>query len=132
MEARIIGPEAELGDVRDGVTFYGQRLTRDWSKVDLSGEALAKAKGNQYVEVREGKAKAAQSTVDPETEETTVKARLDELGVEYGDKDKLPALKSKLDKAEKAQAKAEEEAAAAQEEADRLAAEAGQTPEPQQ
>lgn len=125
MEARIVGPEAELGDVRDGVTFYGQRLTRDWAKVNFSGEALAKAQGNQFVEVREGK--TAKSTVDAETEEATVKARLDELGVDYGEKDKLPALKSKLDKAEKAQAAAEEEAAAAQEEADRLAAEAGQT-----
>ena len=123
MEARIVGPDAELGDVRDGITFFGQRITREWGKVDLSSDALAKAQGNPYIEVREGKKAPVQTTVPKETEEATVKARLDELGVAYGEKDKLPALKSKLDAAEKAQAEAEEEAAAAQAEADRLAAE---------
>lgn len=126
MDARIVGPEAELGDVRDGITFYGQRITRDWGKVDLSGDALAKARANQYIEVREGK--KVQSTVDPDTEEATVKARLDELGVTYGDKDKLPALKSKLEKAERAQAQADEEAEEAQRKADEAAAAAGHTP----
>lgn len=129
MEARIVGPEAELGDVRNGVSFYGQTLTRDWSKVDLSPEAQAKAQGNKYVELREGK--KVQSTVPDDTEEETVKTRLTELGVEYGEKDKLPALKSKLDKAEKARAQAEKEADEAAAEAERLAAEAGRQPNEQ-
>jgi hypothetical protein len=124
MEARIVGPEAELGDVRQGFTFHGQHLTREWGKVEFSPEALSKAQGNRFIELRDGKGgKAKAEAVD--IDEDTVKARLDELGVDYSDKDKLPALKSKLDKAEKAQAKAEAEAEEAQAEADRLAAEAG-------
>lgn len=127
MDARIVGPEAELGDVRSGVNFYGATLTREWSKVDFNGDALAKAKANKFVELRDGKGKAAASTVPEEAEEETVKARLDELGVEFSDKDKLPALKSKLDKAERAQAKAEEEADAAEEAAREAAEAAGRT-----
>jgi hypothetical protein len=129
MEARIIGPDAELGDVRDGVVFFGHTLTREWSKVNFAGDALAKAKANQFVEVREGKGKPAASTVPEQTEEQTVKTRLTELGVDFTDKEKLPALKAKLEKAEAAQAQAEEEADQAEEEA-RLAAEAaGRTTE---
>lgn len=120
MDARIIGPDAELGDVRDGINFYGHQLTREWSKVDFDSVVLAKAQGNAFIEVREGKGKAPAG----DAEEATVKARLDELGVEYGDKDKLPALKGKLEKAEAAQAQAEQEASDAQDEADRLASEA--------
>lgn len=127
MEARIIGPDADLGDVRDGVVFFGHTLTRDWSKVDFAGDALAKAKGNQYVEVREGKGKPADSTVPEETEEQTVKTRLTELGVAFTDKEKPASLKAKLEKAEAAQTQAEQEAAEAQAEADRLAAEAAHT-----
>ena len=51
-EARLIGPASELGDVSEGLEFYGNTITRDWGEVDLTAEQIEKAKGNRYIELK--------------------------------------------------------------------------------
>lgn len=122
MEARIIGPEEELGDVRGGLHVQGHHLTRDWSKVDPTAEQLQKLQGNRFVELRgspkagvaaaastpatNGQSGAPQSTA---AEAESIRARLTELGVAFKPKTPLMALRSALAKAEKAKAEADAE-----------------------
>lgn len=120
MEARIVGSEAELGDVKNGLDFYGQHLTREWSEVTFSPDAFKKAQTNKFIEVR---GEGEKGLTDPEAakaeklegdQAATVKRRLDELGVSYRANASPDSLKASLDRAEKAKAKADEEAAAAE------------------
>jgi hypothetical protein len=119
MEARIIGPASELG-VFESLEFYGQPLTREWSKIDMPDQDVEKLKANRYVELRDGKAKAGKLSTDTDVEDETIKARLDELGVEYSPKASPEALKRTLEKAEKAKAKQDEEEAEVLAEAARI------------
>lgn len=128
MEARIIGPEAELGDVRGGLTIFGHTLTRDWSKIDPTPDQVTKLKGNRYVELKGAEPKPKKADDDAPNDDdrkAVVLARLQELGVAVDGRKSLTAMQADLDKAEKAQAKAEEEAADAQAAADEAAAKAG-------
>lgn len=121
LNARIVGPEEELGDVHKGLTFFGHHLTRDWSTIDPSPEALKRLKANRYVELDGHAAVQAVSPAAPakttekapETEaksatadEASVRAALDELGVSYKEDAKLGTLRMMLGKARKAQAEA--------------------------
>lgn len=119
MEARIIGTEEDLGDVRGGLSFFGNTLTRDWSDIDVSDDQLAKLKANRFVQVRgrtKSEADDQQELADAE-EMRTIKGRLDELGADYGAKASLSTLRSKLDAAEKAHASAQQDAEKAADEA---------------
>lgn len=51
-EARIIGPESELGDIGEGLTFFGHTLTREFSEHDFTPDEIATLQDNRYVELR--------------------------------------------------------------------------------
>lgn len=117
IEARIIGPESELG-VFGSLDFYGHSLTREWSEIDADKETRNKLAGNRYVEIRgDAKAKDGSDEVD------VIRARLDELGVKHDGRESLKTLQGKLDKAEAAKAKQDEEEAEVLAEAARIQAE---------
>jgi hypothetical protein len=66
MHARLIGDKADLGDVHEGLNFYGHHLDRDWSEIDPSPDVLKKLMGNRHVELSEG---------EPAEDEPAPKAR---------------------------------------------------------
>lgn len=117
LQARVIGPESDLG-VFSKLNFFGNEIDRDWTDVTLTKEQIEKANGNRYIELKGHKApkpgnaeaEAAQAAreAEDEAEAETIRARLTELGVEPGNAN-LAALRTKLDKAEKAEAKRLEE-----------------------
>lgn len=119
MQARIVGPEEELGDVHKGAKFFGNHLTRDWSDITVTPDQLTKLQGNRYVELRGAATKGGAAPAAPATpaagptstaaEAETIRARLTELGVEVKPKAPLMALRSALAKAEKAKAAADAE-----------------------
>jgi hypothetical protein len=121
MEARIIGPESDLGPVTT-LDFYGLSLSREWSEIKPTSAQLSKLDGNRYVEIRGDHAPKA-SADDDEVEEGLIRERLTELGVEVSAKAKLPALRTKLAAAETAKAAQDEEEAEAAAAADAAAAE---------
>jgi hypothetical protein len=51
MYARIVGPKEDLGDVHEGLTFFGHHIERDWSEIDPSPAVLKKLQGNRHVEL---------------------------------------------------------------------------------
>lgn len=116
MEARIIGPESELGPVTT-LDFFGVTLSREWSEINPTAAQLVKLDRNRYVELRGAQAPNA-SAEDDEVEEGLIRERLAELGVDVSAKAKLPTLRTKLADAEKAKAAQDAEEAAAAAEAD--------------
>lgn len=67
MQARL-SDTADLGDIGDGVAFFGHVLTRDWSNVEFSETALGKAQANPCVELRDGKPVKGKAAVAVEPE----------------------------------------------------------------
>ena len=128
VKARIVGPEAELGDVRGGLAFFGHTLTREWSKIDPTDETLSKLRANRFVDLSGDKDPldhdndGRKGGSKPSDETAATKARLDELGVSYAKDASAATLRDLLTKAEEAQAAAEKEAEEAQADADRAAA----------
>lgn len=98
MDARIIGPASELGQF-ETLTFYGHVLSRDWSKIDPTSGALEKLQGNRFVELRERRKPSDVAPIDTVVE---IKARLEELGVEFDAKAKKDDLAELLQQAEAA------------------------------
>ncbi len=132
-EARIIGPSSELGFF-DTLDFFGNPLTREFSEINVSPDELRKLQANRFVEVK-GAAQSGNPFADQEAAEqaqrdadqtASIKARLDELGVEYAPRANLKTLQGALDKAEKAKAAQDEEEAEALAEAERIQAEQAQ------
>lgn len=116
MKARIIGSEQDLGDVRDGVTILGFTLFRDkWTDISPTEPQAEKLRGNRFVQLQGdtgGKDAEAELAANRDAAQARViKDRLNELGAKFKDDEKLSALQSKLDKAEKGE-KAEEDAIA--------------------
>lgn len=112
IQARIVGPEAELGEVRAPLEIFGNPLTREFSEIEVTPEQFKKLQGNRYVELKG----AAPDEATPGAQErndtdTSIKARLDELGVEYSANASPKTLQGLLNKAEAAKARADEEEA---------------------
>lgn len=105
MDARIIGSASELGDFHT-LTFYGHKLSREWSKVEPDAGVLAKLQGNRFVELRDKRKASDEPPTDTVPE---IKARLADLGVEFDPKAKKGDLEALLEQAEAAKAAAEGE-----------------------
>lgn len=109
MKARIIGAEDELGPFHT-LTFFGLSLSREWSEIKATPEQVEKLQGNRFVELREGASRPKPSEAAPIDTVPEIKARLDELGVEYDPRDKKADLAALLELAEAAHAASAAEA----------------------
>ena len=115
LQARVIGPESDLGHV-DTLNFFGNQIGREFSDVKLSPEQILKAEGNPYIELKGQAPTIAEQreASDDEVEEGLIRERLAELKVKVDGRASLTSLRSKLETAEKAEAKLlEDEAEAA-------------------
>lgn len=72
MHARIVGPKEDLGDVHEGLDFFGHHLDREWSEIDPSPEVLKKLQGNRHVELS-----ATEPPDDPAPKARAQKAKAD-------------------------------------------------------
>lgn len=117
LQARIIGPESDLGHVST-LDFFGNTLTREFSDVSLTAEQVRKAEGNRFIELkgqdRDQTPDEARQAADDEAEADLIRERLAELKVKVDGRASLTTLRSKLDAAEKAEAKRLEAEADAQ------------------
>lgn len=115
LQARVIGPESDLGHF-ESLAFFGNQIGREFSDVRLSPDQILKAEGNPYIELK-GQAPTREEqreASDDEVEEGLIRERLAELKVKVDGRASLATLRSKLDAAEKGEAKRlEDEAEAA-------------------
>ena len=122
LQARVIGPESDLGHVST-LDYFGNALTREWGDVSLTPDQVKKAEGNRFIELkgqnRTLTTEEARQVADDEAEADLIRERLAELSVNVKPTEKLATLRTKLEAAEKAEAKRLED-----EEAARLKAEA--------
>ncbi len=112
VQARLIGPEEELGQV-SSVEFFGQTVTREFSPIELTKEQIEKANGNRFIELKGQKL----PKTDEKAEAETIRDRLNELNEPVKDDAAVRTVRAKVAPAEKAQAKREAEAEAKAEEA---------------
>jgi len=128
MKAKIIGPASELGDIGDGLKFFGGKvvLNREYGDElpDLTADEVRTLRGNQYVALEGDNGESpsyaeAQDAARDSAGSDVIKARLTELGVKYDGRSGKDKLQAQLDKAEADKAKADEKADKAQADADK-------------